>query len=256
MSRIVSFLSIKGGVGKTSILAELAINLAKKGYRVCVFDAYFNINGCSSKFESLYSKDIKDYLGGNMKIHDVINHYTYNLDYVMSNSVSFDYLMHGEEIKRFIRQLGGEYDYFLIDVNCFNDSILDLMLGVSNEAMVILDDHEDTIRNTMKLIQKIHLYKNINNLCMTINQARIIKEMRGKVLGEKDIEEILKEEVLFVFPKFVRKNMLGTKLPIRRSCFLKFSDAFISNTKNILNYQRCYKGPLGLIKRRLYEKYE
>lgn len=256
MSRIVSFLSIKGGVGKTSILAELATELAHTDHKVCVFDAYFNINGCSSRFENFESKDLKDCLTGRLKPQDVINHFTYNLDFIKSNSVTFNYLTYSAEIKRFLQGISLAYDYVLIDVNCFNDEVLDLMLSVSNEALLVLSDHEDAIRNSMKLIQKVHLYRNINNINLIINQARIIKEMKGKVLGEREIEEILKEEVLFVFPKFVERSMIGAKLPIKRACFKKFSEAFISNTKNILDYKKTYKGPFGIIKRRLYEKYE
>lgn len=249
---------MKGGVGKTSIIYELAKELSRQGHSVCVMDAYFNMNVCSTMFEDRPGVDLKEYLCGNLKAYDVINETQYyNLYYVKSNSVTFDYLAQSELIKEFTVSVSCHFDFFLIDVNCFNERILNLMLEVSSESMIIVNDQEDTIRNSMKLVQKVHLYSNINNISMTINQARIIKEMKGQVLGEEEIEDILKQEILFIFPKFYKHNIFRSGMSVKKRYYIqKFCRAFLSNTKEILDYKKDYKGIFGMFKRRLYEKFE
>ena len=49
MSRVIVVTSGKGGVGKTTVCANLGLNLARKNYRVCVVDMY-PVGVCDSSF--------------------------------------------------------------------------------------------------------------------------------------------------------------------------------------------------------------
>ncbi len=263
MCRIVSFVSSKGGVGKSSLIFSLALGLSKK-QRVCVIDSYFGMNQLSLMIEdyfNLYNKDsfdLKNYLNGSLSLSEVINLANDNLFYIKSNNATFDYLSHYELLKFFIEQLSSEFDYIFIDVNTFCNKTLSLFFETSNEMILVLDDSEVAVRNSSKLIQKSYFYDNIKVRNLVISKARIITQIYKKCLNQNDIEEILKLQVMFVFPKLLKNNFFQNKnLRLKDKIMLaKFVKAFKSNQFVDSGAVSEYKGLLGYIKRRIYFKYE
>lgn len=258
MCRIISFISSKGGVGKTTLITELAKMLSDKSRSVCVFDSYFGMNSLSLKFETEGDIDFKEYLNGELGSREIINKVEANLFYIKTNSARYDYLMHYELIKFFIDEVSSWFDFILIDVNCFNSRILNLFLECSNEICLVVDDTEETIRNSAKVLQKVCFYNNIKNQKIILNKARIIGEIKGKILSEDDIEDILKREVIFTIPKFYKNNYFTkNKSTIKiRNLMNNFCLAFIENKKVDGGCKNEYKGVIGLIKRKVYEKFE
>ena len=102
MCRIISFLSAKGGVGKSTIIYNVSKKLADMSYKVCVIDAYFSMNEISLMFEKIEGVDLREYLIGKLGTSLVLNEYKHNLFYVKTNHTSFDYLKHLSLIKFFI----------------------------------------------------------------------------------------------------------------------------------------------------------
>jgi len=258
MCRVVSFLSAKGGVGKSSIICSLAKELSYKNFKVCVIDAYFGMNSLSSKFEKNNGIDLKEYITGNLRASETLNHYNDRLSYVKTNQVTFDYLSHIELIKFFVMELVSQFDYILVDVNCFNDKITSAMLDVSNEAIIVLNDHSDTIRNSIKLIQKVYLFSGIKNVNLILNQARVALEMSGKTLGEHEIKDILKQEILFVIPWLYKDNFLSNNFSYidNRKYSKKLCLSFINNSREYVDYAKSYRGVFGAVRRKFYEKFE
>ena len=249
MSRIISFVSACGGIGKTSIIYEVSKIIAKNK-KVCVFDSYFGMNNLSLRFEKENDIDFKDYLTGRLGTYNVLNKVNNNLFYIKTNSVNFDYLKHAELIKFFLYQIAEDFDFLLIDVNCFNLQTLDLMLDVSNEAIVIVSDDETCVRNSAKLIQKINTVKDIYNTNLLINKVRSIKSIKRKCLSEVDISEILKCEVIFSIPKLYNFNRYFNQF------IYKFAYSIIKNKNISYKFYSKYKGILGYIRRIKYAKFE
>lgn len=258
MCRIISFLSAKGGVGKSSIIFELSKELSHKNYKVCVLDSYFNMNSLSCKYEKNNGVDLKEYLVGSTRALETINKFSDNLYYVKTNQITYDYISVSKLIKFFIYEISKKFDYILLDVNCFNDEILSLMLESSNEAIIVLNDNSDVIRNTTKLIQKVYLYSQIKNINLVINQARVALELGGKALGEREIKDILKQEILFVFPKFYNGNIFNQnfKKVTNKNFIQKFCKSVVDNCREYIDYAKSYHGLLGSLRRKFYEKFE
>jgi chromosome partitioning protein len=80
MSRCIAFHSYKGGTGKTTIAANLAALLAKKGYRILLAD--FDVYAPSMKayFGASPEKWINDYLFGNSELEELMMDFTPILD--------------------------------------------------------------------------------------------------------------------------------------------------------------------------------
>lgn len=258
MCRIISFASIKGGVGKTSIIYTLSGLLAEHNHKVCVIDGYFNVNQLSLMYLKIGGVDLKEYLSGKTSSREVLNKCLSNLYFVKTNSVTYDYLKHTELIKFFISEIAENFEYILIDVNCFNEKISSLFFDSSNECFVVLDDEVFTIRNTAKLIQKVYLYNNIYNLKLILNKQRIIKTIKKNVLESEDIFSMLKVEGIFVFKKYFKDNIFCSKLKgdSKSNVLSKFYKSVIGNTYYKVDYFKPYRGVVGYFRRLKYERYE
>ena len=72
MPRIITVTSGKGGAGKTSISLNLALELSKKGHRVCLFDADLGLANANILLGLYPEYTIEDVLSGEKDLTEVI----------------------------------------------------------------------------------------------------------------------------------------------------------------------------------------
>lgn len=72
MAKCIAFHSYKGGTGKTTIACNLAVSLAKKGYRVCLLDFDVSAPSIQAYFEKEPKKWINDFLSGTADIDEFV----------------------------------------------------------------------------------------------------------------------------------------------------------------------------------------
>src|SRR5919198_4920927 len=77
MASCIAFHSYKGGTGKTTIAANFAASLTKKGYRVVLLDLDVTAPSLHSYFRHEPKKWINDFLSGEAEIQDVVQDLTY-----------------------------------------------------------------------------------------------------------------------------------------------------------------------------------
>lgn len=258
MCRIVSFVSSSGGVGQTSLIYELSKMLAEKNCRVCVFDGHFNLNVISLKYKSNLCHDLMEYLTGNINAVDALCSENSHLKFVQTNMVTFNYLAHYELIKVFVSELSEHFDYILIDTNSCAKKQLSLMLECSNEVVMMLSNEVISIRSGAKFLQKIYFYENILSVNIVLNKVKVIAEISGRALGEKEISEIFKMPLLYVFPLFYKNNIFGgfASRKMLKKMMNEFCKSFMLNERFQSNYKKQYDGIVGFLRRKIYAKYE
>ncbi len=258
MSRIVSFVGSKGGVGVSSLVFELAKYIARSGCRVVVFDANFGFNEISLMFAKRGEIDFKDYLTGRVTDADVINLAERGLYYIKTNKPDFDYIKHKPLIKEFFAKIRERFEYILIDVNCFNFLSLSLMFDISSECVIVMGDTKTDAINAYKISTKINNYKNITNTKLVINKANIIMQKNKKRLNASEVSNLVFREVLFVIPRFVKRCYFSYKRKTKsqQKIILYFCNAFITNKNYIIDYQKKYSGLIGLVRKKVGAKYE
>lgn len=257
MCRIVAFISSAGGLGQTSIIEMLSKKLAKQDFKVFALDANFCMNDLSLRFECDEKSDLKDYLSGNCNCGDVINYGKCGVDFVQTNCASYDYIKHTELIKYFIDMISKNYDFILIDSNAFSSKVLSLTLNLCNEVICITSDESASVVNCAKLLKLLQMYKNIKNKKLIINKARLVLQSKKRALNEHDIFEVLKTEILFVFPYFFKGNIFRKNADEKNRKFAEeFCYSFITNDRRQSDYMSAYRGVLGGIRKILHSKYE
>lgn len=261
MSRIVGFFSCKGGIGKSSIIKVLSANLSKIGKKTLVIDGYFGCNSIALDYDTISNHktfDLKNYFAGDSEIKDVINKLNQNLFYIKTNNVMFNYVSRKNQIHEIIKMLANYFDFILIDINCFDDVKTKVFLEICNEAVVVLNDETQVVRNSAKLIQKICFYNNIKVKNLIVNYSRLIFQIKGKVLSKNDIEDVLKQEIIFEIKKsYKHNNYFNKKWWTTSSKFFdKLTYAFCENRFVDGGEKKKYFGAVGRLKRMVESKYE
>jgi chromosome partitioning protein len=72
MAKCIAFHSYKGGTGKTTVAANLAVLLARKGYHVCLIELDVYAPSLYTYFEKVPTKWLNDYLWNNAEVDEVM----------------------------------------------------------------------------------------------------------------------------------------------------------------------------------------
>ncbi|MCX8043519.1 MAG: P-loop NTPase [Desulfobacterota bacterium] len=86
MTRIITVTSGKGGVGKTNLTANLAVQLASEGYRVCIFDADLGLANINILFGLYPEKTIQDVLTSDTPLQDIAIKNQHGIDIIPGSS--------------------------------------------------------------------------------------------------------------------------------------------------------------------------
>lgn len=119
---IVSFASIKGGVGKTTSCVNLAAALAQKKHRILIVD--FDAQGgsthhLSNKFNGKFHACLTDVLTGNKSIPEATHNYNASIDlipvsYKFSKISNTDF---SDKLVPFISAIRDKYDFIFFDLS-------------------------------------------------------------------------------------------------------------------------------------------
>lgn len=259
MSRVIVVTSGKGGVGKTTVCANLGLNLASKNYRVCVIDMDIGLNNLDvvlgMENRVLYS--MQDVLDGKCRLRQaLVQDTTYPFLYLLSSgSVSHNLTIRTEYIKAIISELKTVFDYVLIDCPAGIDAGFNRAIICAEEAIVVTTPHLSSIRDADKVVTILSTY-NISNIRFVVNRARGDLIMDKLMLDVYDISKALKVEFGGVVPEddFVtvkqihNSNRLDYRLPSNKA-FLILSDNIETGSKKLYDCTCKYRGVIGTVRK-------
>lgn len=207
MGRVISVVSGKGGVGKTTIVANLGAYLASMGKSVLVVDA--NLSGANLGLhldlpdDCLFSLNML--LKGNARISDATYNHFLGFEIIPASIV--DMHINPRRLKHIIRRLSKERDFIIIDS----------APGINDEASASIESSDEVILVTGPEMPSI----------IDILRSKTLAETKGKkILGvvvnrvnkeyfeidSSHIEDILELPIIASIPEHKR---------VRESVYLK-----------------------------------
>lgn len=116
--KIITVTSGKGGVGKTNIAVNLAVSLASRGYKTCLFDADIGLANVNILMGLASSDTLEDVIAGRKKLGDIIIRNWNRIDIIPGSSgvEQFEYLDRKglDSLLNQFSKLEG-YDYIIVD---------------------------------------------------------------------------------------------------------------------------------------------
>ncbi len=190
-AKIIGFISIKGGVGKTSSVANLGTILAKDfDKKVLVVDANFSGPNLGLHFGFTQPQyTIHDVLEGKVPISKAVYEHSSGLHVLPASLLSRK--VNTEKFKQQLHSLRNHYDLILIDSSpCLNEEIL-ATINASDELFILSTPDYVTLASTL------HALKTAKQKKVRV-AGIILNKIRGKKyeLNMQEIEETTKTPVV------------------------------------------------------------
>lgn len=263
MSRVIVITSGKGGVGKTTITANLGIALAQKGYSVCLVDADIGLNNLDVvlNVENKVVYDIIDCLENKCRVTQALIEMPLieNL-FVLPSSKSLEKIkINLSDYNNIIQKLKTNFDFVLIDCPAGIEKGFDLAVACATEAMVVVTPHISSVKDADRVVTILASYK-IENVTLVVNRIRGDLVARKEMLSAYEIEKLMNIKLVGVVPDSDDIGLYNSYI-FKNEINLAVKNSFNVLAKNIINeryeqydYLSKYKGLLGMIRRNIKRK--
>ena len=264
MARKIVITSGKGGVGKTTICANLGLKLAGLGKRVVLLDVDIGLNNLDvvTGVENKIVFDVVDVIENKCRAKQALiqDLFQPNL-YIMPSAHSYNKAqVTAENIKKVINTLEPFFDYVLIDCPAGVDEHFHRAVFCADEALVVVTPHISSLRDADKVIVLLGTY-GIDNIKLVVNRVRGDLVLGKEMIDVPNISCLLKTEVIGVVPEddeisignsFWQNNLSSRSTSTK--AFQILAENINSGTKKMFDYTQKYKGLVGYFKRNLKRK--
>jgi len=177
--RAISFTSGKGGVGKTNIVINLAMQLALMGKKVFIIDADLGLANIDIMLNLTPKFTIEDVLTGKKHIADVILKGPQGVDILPASSgVSEMSELTAEQQMSMLSELTGlkvKYDYILIDTGAGIASSVLRFNAAADEICVITNTEPTSMTDAYALMKIMSTKYQVRRFNLIVNQSKFIE---------------------------------------------------------------------------------
>jgi len=262
MARRIVLTSGKGGVGKTTVCANLGISLSRLGFRVVLVDVDIGLNNLDIILgvDKQIVFDIVDVISGKCRAKQaLVQDPKFPNLYILPSARHINNIkVLGENIRYVINLLDSSFDYILIDCPAGVDEGFHRAVFSANEAIVVVTPHLSSIRDANKVIGLLNDY-DISNKSLVINRMRGDMLVNGEMLTVENIVRSLKIPLLGVIPEDDEISSSCSVGEIVKSgesirAFTLLTENLHEGTKKIFDCTYKYRGLVGYVRRQLKRK--
>lgn len=199
-TRVVGIASGKGGVGKTTLIVNLALQLAELGKKVLIFDADLGMANVHLAFSKSISHNLSDVIDGTVSLEETIVSLSEGIDLIpggsgVANIADLDEIG-ASSIVRAFSALEGQYDYLLVDMSAGISAQVLTFLSCVHLKIVVGTNELGSISDAYSLIKVHSKHQNMEGLVYLPN--RVSSSKAGKKLFES---------INYVTTKFLKKDL-------------------------------------------------
>lgn len=258
MARKIVFTSGKGGVGKTTVCANLGATLSNIGFRVVILDVDIGLNNLDvvMGIENRVVFDIIDVIEGRCRASQaLVQDKNFENLYVLPSAHSY----RGEEIssndiKAVVDSLEHSFDYIFIDCPAGVEQGFKRAVSCANEAVIVVTPHISSIRDADKVISILSSY-NLNEKYLVVNRVRGDLMVNGEMIDVDEIIRFLHIPILGVIPEDDDITALSSIGALGGSesnrAWILLSENLHNGTRKVYDCTQKYKGLLGAIRRNI-----
>ena len=201
MARKIVVTGGKGGVGKTTVCANLGIALAHRSHRVLLMDLDIGLNNLDvvMHVEDKVVFDLVDVIENRCRpsqafIQDIAEPTLY----IMPSSHLAKRQITADQIKKVVSRLDDNFEFILIDCPAGIDNGFRRAVACADEAILVVTPHLSSVRDADKTVAEL-----IGNttVSVVINRVRGDLVASGEMLSAFEVFSLLGQTALGVLPE-------------------------------------------------------
>ncbi len=263
MARRIVITSGKGGVGKTTVCANLGYTMARNGLNVLMLDLDMGLNNLDVVLgmENKVVYDIIDVIEGKCRAKQALvqDFFLPKLYLLPSIHSYYDKKIEWQSIANVLEELDFMFDYILIDCPAGIEAGFVRAVSLAQEAIVVTTPHISAVRDSDKVFSILNNYE-LTGKYLIVNRARGDLMLTGDMISVNTITDYMRVELLGVVPdddvvscQLVSGGTIHPESEAYQS-FDLISNSLHFGTKKVYDCTRKYRGFLGSIRRGLKRK--
>lgn len=168
-SKLITVTSGKGGVGKSTVTANIAFLLAKRGYKVLVLDADIGLANMQVLFDIKPKNTLFDYIEGMKTLDEVILKTSYENISLVAGKSGYQYSNHSNSFvfSRIVEDIISlnKYDIILVDTGAGLNEYVKEFLSISDNILAITTTDPSALTDVYSLMKMLSMEKSRLMLC-------------------------------------------------------------------------------------------
>ena len=203
-ARVITITSGKGGVGKSNLAVNLAVNFSKMGKKVIIFDADFGLANVEVMFNTLPKHNLSDVIFKGHQLSDVITNGPMDIGFISAGSgiMSLNNLTEDQIhlLVRSLRQLSGLCDVIIVDTGAgISNHVMDFVIS-SPEILLVATPEPSSITDSYSLMKALFLNPLYNK------EFSRVSVVANKVRNDSDGDKVY-ERLASVVKQFLDSNV-------------------------------------------------
>lgn len=215
MQNVIVVTSGKGGVGKTTTVANIGAGLAHRGQKVALIDTDIGLRNLDVVLglENRIVYDLVDVVEGTCRLRQaLIKDKRFEGLYLLPAAQTRDKLaVNPEQMVKLIAELEQEFDYILIDCPAGIEQGFKNAVAGAKSAIVVTVPEVSAVRDADRIIGLLSA-AGIDDTQLLVNRMRPDMVRRGDMLGLDDTLDILGIDLVGVVPedeRIIRSTNMG-----------------------------------------------
>ncbi len=185
-ARVITVTSGKGGVGKSNVSINLAVQLRKMGRRVIIFDADFGLANIEVMFGAIPKHNLSDLIYQGKNIKEIITMGPMDIGFISGGSGIAGLSNLGRDYINYLVQNLAELDVLadviIIDTGAgISDSVLEFLVA-SGEVLLVTTPEPTSITDSFSLLKALNRHvrfnKELTQIKVVANKVENIEDGR------------------------------------------------------------------------------
>ena len=258
--RIIVITSGKGGVGKTTTTANLAVALANEGHRVVAIDGDVGLRNLDviMGLENRIVYTLVDVIEGTCRLNQAMirDKRIDNLYMIPTAQSRTKDAVSSEQMLEICSQLRSEFDFVLIDSPAGIEAGFRNAAAGADEALVVTTPEVSAVRDADRIIGLLESMEKAP-ISLIINRIKPEMVKRGEMLAIQDVLDILAVELIGTIPddeSVVTSSNKGEPLTfsngsLATKAFLNIAKRICGNDVPFMDLSGGHKGFFSSLKR-------
>jgi septum site-determining protein MinD len=203
MSRIIVITSGKGGVGKTTVTANLGMAIARSGHRVALVDADFGLRNLDLLLglENRVVYTAVEVLAGQCRLEQALvkDKRQEGLVLLPAAQSRSKEAVTPNQMKKLLSVLSEKYEYVLVDCPAGIETGFQNAIAAASEALVVTTPEIAAVRDADRVVGLLEA-QGIKRIHLIVNRLKPAMVQAEQMMSVQDVQELLAIPLIGVVP--------------------------------------------------------